>query len=464
MTRRFFAALLILISFMLVVMGVPFWRTIVQSEREALRTDIERDAVLLASVVEDSLTQPAILGPDQIRVDVSAVANRYRQQSGARVVIVDAAGLALVDNDGPGAVGRSFASRPEVAAALSNRVGVDQRYSQTLGRSALFVAVPVSSGGKLLGAVRLSYTTAEIDQQMRSLAWRLLLAGSLAVGTATVLAVAMARSLGRPLVALRRAARSIGAGDLRARARTGLGAPEIRALTTDFNTMASRIEELVAAQDTFVSDASHQLRSPLTAARLRVEALAYTPPDELRGEIEAAVDELGRLARIFDGLLELARSEPGPPPSALDLSPIIVERVDAWSALAAERGVALRSSPTEMRKVHVSHQRLGQILDNLIANAIDASFEGGTISVRTENTDDTVCVIVTDHGPGMTADQRLRAFDRLWRAGSRRTELSGSGLGLPIARKLARADGGDIALRAGSSGGTEAEVCYPTGR
>ena len=144
MTRRFFAASLILISFMLVVMGVPFWRTIVQSEREALRTDIERDAVLLASVVEDSLTQPAILGPDQIRVDVSAVANRYRQQSGARVVIVDAAGLALVDNDGPGAVGRSFASRPEVAAALSNRVGVDQRYSQTLGRSALFVAVPVS--------------------------------------------------------------------------------------------------------------------------------------------------------------------------------------------------------------------------------------------------------------------------------------------------------------------------------
>lgn len=168
MTRRLFGASLILISFMLVVMGVPFWRTIVQSEREALRTDIERDAVLLASVVEDSLTAPANLGPDQVRVDVTAVANRYRQQTGARVVIVDAAGLALVDNDGPGGVGRSFASRPEIAAALANRVGVDQRYSQTLGRSALFVAVPVSSGGKLLGAVRLSYTTAEIDRQAPS--------------------------------------------------------------------------------------------------------------------------------------------------------------------------------------------------------------------------------------------------------------------------------------------------------
>ncbi len=463
MIRRLLASSLVLISFMLVVLGVPFWRTIINSERQDLRTDLERDAVVLAGLVEDSLSEAKQIGIVQVRADAEKVADRYSRRSGARVVIVDADGLSLADNEAPLEAARSFATRPEIVAALAGRVGVDQRDSQTLGRSALFVAVPVSSGGAMLGAVRLSFTTAELDRRIRSIAWRLALVGGFAMVAATGLAVIMARSLQRPIVALRQTAHAFGQGNLRSRAPTHSGAPEVRALGVEFNTMAVRIEELVAAQDAFVADASHQLRSPLTAARLRVEALAYAAPDHLGEEVDAAVDELSRLSRIIDGLLELARPDrPDAAAGRIDLQITIDDRVEAWSALADERGITLVGGTHAPFHAAVKADRLAQILDNIFANALDASPSGGSIRVSTTVGDGAAMICIDDDGPGMTDEQRRQSFDRLWRADSRRTELSGSGLGLPIARKLARADGGDLSLTVSPSGGTRATITYPT--
>ncbi len=462
MIRRLLASSLVLISFVLVVLGVPFWGTIIDSERQDLRTDLERDAVVLAGLVEDSLSELNDIGVAQVRADAAKVAEQYSRRTGARVVIVDADGLALADNEDLSEKKRSFATRPEMVAALAGRVGVDQRHSQTLGRSALFVAVPVSSGGTMLGAVRLSFTTAELDRRIRSIAWRLVLVGASTLVAASGLAVIMARSLQRPIVALRQTAQAFGQGNLRTRAPTKSGAPEVRALGIDFNTMAGRIEELITAQDAFVADASHQLRSPLTAARLRVEALAYASPDLLAEEVDSAVDELSRLSRIIDGLLELAK--PDRPESAaglVDLQVTIADRVDAWSALADEREISLVSVTHQPLLGEVKADRLAQILDNLFANAVDASPPGSSIRVSTKTIDGEHAICVDDDGRGMTDDQRQHAFDRLWRADSRRTELSGSGLGLPIARKLARADRGDLSVAASPSGGTRATVTYP---
>lgn len=461
MIRRLLASSLVLITFMLVVLGVPFWRTIIESERQDLRTDLERDAVVMAGLVEDSLSELKDIGIAQARANAVKVADRYSRRSGARVVIVDAQGVALADNEAPGEA-RSFATRPEIVSALAGRVGVEQRYSQTLGRSALFVAVPVSSGGIMRGAVRLSFTTAELDRRIRSIAFRLVLVGSLALVAATGLAVIMARSLQRPIVALRQTAQAFGQGNLRTRAPTKYGAPEVRALGVDFNTMAVRIEELITAQEAFVADASHQLRSPLTAARLRVEALAYASPDQLGEEVDSAVDELSRLSRIIDGLLELARPDrPESTAGPVDLQITISDRVDAWSALADERAISLVSETSTPLLGEVKADRLAQILDNLFANAVDASSPGSSIRVSTKTIDGEHMICVDDDGRGMTDEQRRSAFDRLWRADSRRTELSGSGLGLPIARKLARADRGDLTLTASPSGGTRATVSYP---
>ncbi len=469
MTRRLLAAFLVVISFMLVALGVPFWRATLQAEKNSLRTNLERDAVVMAGLVEDVLSSLSTEDSEPLRASVASAAQSYSARTGARVLVVDKTGRTIADNEAPNEREKSFASRPEIAVALSGKVGVDERFSHTLGRSALFVAIPVSSGGKMLGAVRLSYTTAELDRRVRAKALKLATAALLAVAAASVLAIAMARSLTRPLLALSEATQAFGEGNLSARVPHGSAPPEIRTLASDFNAMAGRIEDLVEAQNSFVSDASHQLRSPLTAARLRVEALAYTPEADIAEGVDAAVDELSRLSRIIDGLLELARAGTVATPAELvDLVPTVADRVETWSALAGERGIELFLSPSPGILARVAPDRLSQILDNLICNALDASQPGSSVRVSvvpqsTSTRSNGVTISVDDQGHGMTDEQRSRAFDRMWRASGRRTELSGSGLGLPIARVLARADGGELTLLPGLNGrGTRARVFYPS--
>lgn len=463
MIRRLLASYLVIITFVLVALGVPVWRSTVQAERETLRTNLERDAVVMATLVEDVLSDIDNRGTADERATVSAVAKSYSERTGARVVVVDKTGRTLADNESPNERARSFASRPEIAAALAGRVGVDERYSHTLGRSALFVAIPVSSAGQLLGAVRLSYTTAQMDRRVRVRTWRLAWAAMFAVLAASVLAAAMARSLTRPVLALREAAKAFGDGNLGARVPTGNAPSELRALAADFNSMAARIEDLVEAQNSFVSDASHQLRSPLTAARLRVEALAYAPAAEVADGVDAAVDELSRLSRIIDGLLELASAGLASDPAQMvDVVPTLADRVETWSALAQERGIDLALVASGGVRARVAPDRLSQILDNLICNALDASDAGSSLRAAVSVDETAVAITFTDQGRGMTDEQRSRAFDRMWRANGRRTDLSGSGLGLPIARMLARADGGELTLRPGPGGvGTTALLRYP---
>ena len=121
--------------------------------------------------------------------------------------------------------------------------------------------------------------------------------------------------------------------------------------------MVTQVEQLLHAQEAFVADASHQLRTPLTALRLRLE----------NGDVPGALGEVERLARLVDGLLALARAEAAPP-GQVDLAPAVAERLDAWEPVAAERDVRLEA---DVRGAALADpDRLGQVLDNLLANAI----------------------------------------------------------------------------------------------
>lgn len=467
MKWRLGASYLGITTFVLVVIGYPFVRATIDSERDRLRNGIERDAVVIASTVEDVLT---VVTPETATI-AHRVVERYNARTGARVVITDDAGTAIADNDPPASGERSFRTRPEIIAALAGRVGSEERYSATLRHTALFVAVPVQSGGSVYGVVRLSVTTEQMDARIRQRLQGVVLAGSIALVGAALLALVLARSLTKPLAALGVAATKFGNGALGERADTASGPPEVRKLARDLNAMSSRIEELVIAQDAFVVDASHQLRSPLTAARLRLEAMEFSSTERREEHRAAALDELQRLSRSIDGLLALAKAERGSSTAEdLDLRTVIDERIDAWSALTAERSVSIVRSSTGPVFARVSPDRLTQVLDNLIANAVDASAlaidaEGAPrIEFVARSDGDDVELIVRDNGPGMSDEQRAHAFDRFWRASSRRTELSGSGLGLSIARKLVLADQGTITLAASPSGGLDVVLRYPSGR
>ena len=194
---------------------------------------------------------------------------------------------------------------------------------------------------------------------------------------------------------------------------------ELKGLSATINEMADRIEALLRTQRAFVADASHQLRSPMTALRLRIENLegALVPAHE--SELEPVIAEVDRLSRVVDGLLELARSDGARPArEPVDVALVLAERTDAWQALADERHVALSvtaSCEVEPLVALACPGHLEQVLDNLLANAIDATPPGGAVTLSATRAGDHVELHVVDTGHGLSAADRSRAFDRFWR-------------------------------------------------
>jgi len=171
-----------------------------------------------------------------------------------------------------------------------------------------------------------------------------------------------------------------------------------------------------------------------------------------RADLEAALREVGRLSEMVEGLLALARSD-AEPSGAIDVAAVVVERVETWHALAQERGIALAADTDGGVTARAAPGRLVQIIDNFVANAIEAAPEGTTVTVSARAVGELVEVHVRDQGPGLSDEDRARAFDRFWRAGS---GGGGSGLGLAIVRKLADADAATVVLDEAPGGGLDA--------
>ena len=465
MTKRLVGVFIALVVAMLVFLGVPFLRVVERYERARLQTDLERDAVVLATEAEDQLSE----GKPSLPV-LEKLSRSYAERTGARVVIVDPKGILLADSSVASLTDseitvRSMASRPEIGRALKGEFAAVNRRSGTVGYSSLYVAVPVASSGHLYGAVRVSFPTSDVNRRIAVQRTRLIAVGVLSAGVVALLGVWLARWLVGPVAKLAAVTQRFGGGELSVRAVTNDGPREMRNLATEFNAMAARLDDLVASQNAFVADASHELRSPLTAIRLQLEAMEYGEPGAVERRRLRALEEVTRLSRNVDGLLLIARQERGGVPLAtVDVSSMLSARAKFWTPLAIERGLRVATSIPPTVMVRATLDRIATVLDNLFANAIDAAAPNTTISLRAMTNDDTVELHVTDEGPGMSDEQRVAAFDRFWRAGEARTLLSGSGLGLAIARKLVAADGGTIRLDSVLPTGIDAVVTFPSGQ
>lgn len=452
MSRRLLATYVVLAVAVLAALEIPLGISYGRSERRDLTARIERDALTMATLAEESLEA----GRAHASTGVTQVARSYQRDTGGRSVIVDAHGLEVLDTSAPSPGRRDFATRPEIAAALRGEIVSGTRHSSTLGTNLIYVAVPVASGGVVRGAVRISYPTSALDYRVRRY-WLLLAAIAGVVLAATVLVgVRFARTLTQPLARLEEAARAAGAGDLSARAPTDAGPPEIRDLSAQFNDMVARLDALLRSQQEFVADASHQLRTPLTALRLRLENLERDVDKPGREELAGALAEVERLGRIVDGLLTLARADAAQArPERVDLRSVVVGRVDAWSDRAADTGAVLDARLPPRLDGLATPEAVEQVLDNLVANALQVSPRDGTVTIEGRLVNGWVELHVRDEGHGMTPEQRARAFDRFWRTGA---PGGGTGLGLAIAHRLVIADGGRLELREAPGGGLDAVI------
>lgn len=213
--------------------------------------------------------------------------------------------------------------------------------------------------------------------------------------------------------------------------------------------MTERIERLLEQQKSFAGDASHQLRTPLTALRLQLERAADmvdTDPEGARERVEAATEETERLQRLVEGLLMIARSGASTPVlETVDVSQLVADRFEVWEPFAGERGVRLVTNAPDGLFATCVPSSLEQIVDNYVDNALGVAKDGDTISIVAAAYANTVGVHVIDEGPGMKPEHLEHAFDRFWRAPD--APHGGSGIGLAIVQHLAELSGGHAVLR-----------------
>ena len=458
MTRRIVLALLALTAAILIGAVVPLALQAVAHERDAYINATEATARSAAVIAEDKLGDHAADPALQ-----AAVRSAARQDD--ELLVLSPQGQKVAWYGSP----HDYWQQVAAMAAAGNDLAAK------LTKDRVIVVEPVWNDGKFngtqLGTIVLERPIGPLNQNIEDLWLYLTLLCGGAMVAAALIAVYFARWVSRPLARLDTAARRVANGDLACRARTGAGPPEVRRMAATFNMMAGRLETLVHGHRAMLADASHQLRTPLTALRLRLDLLAADSGPAAADELAGAQEEIARLSRLVDGLLATARAESTTEQLVtIDVVAAVAERVWAWQPVADGHGVKIVVEPAGIGDdgkdssrplIALSAGHLEQILDNLLDNAIDAiGDEGGCVRVSVAGTDQGTTLTVADDGPGMTPQERSRAFLRFTTG-----TPGGTGLGLAIVHRLVTANGGTIRLADTPGGGLTVELEFPgTGR
>jgi len=440
--RRIALVVIALVAVLLGVAAIPLGVLTANQDQRDFRTDTLAAAATVSSVAEEFLGDRA--SKTQLTKTIAGLKRR-----GDLVAAYGADGRRVA---GAGPV-------PGVTQAILAETSPHRPPLTFTSAERLTVVVPVTSDARAarLGSVALARSTEPLEHRLTVLRGWIAAVSAAALLAAALIATALARWVSRPLADLEAAAQQLGDGDFAARAPAVSGPQEVRRLAANFNRMAGRLEALVSGHQAMMADVSHQLRTPLAALRLRLDVLALQTTDQLADELAGAHDEVARLSRMVDGLLAVARAENvTAAPVAVQVEAVIRDRAAAWKPAADEHLVELSAPAAEPLTARMRDGHLEQILDNLLANAIEAVPAGGHITLTAMQAGNRVRVVLADDGPGMSAQQQQAAFRRFVSA-----TPGGTGLGLAIVHRLITADGGTAELTDTPGGGLTVTLTIP---
>ena len=287
--------------------------------------------------------------------------------------------------------------------------------------------------------------TVEADKSLESagVSGKLVLIASLAglaVAVAVALAMIQAKRLTSPLQELAGAADRLGSGDAGPLGRR-YGVPELDRVAEGLDGSARRISELLAAEREFAADASHQLRTPLTALSMRLEEMlaAADEPAVVREEGAAALLQTERLAEVVDQLLGRTRRPAGGAPEQVSIDDVVAQQVVEWDPAFRRKNRKLEVAGRKNLTAHVTPGTLAQVIATLLDNALVHG--AGSVVIRTSSTPKSVVIEVRDEGKGVAAELAPRIFER-----NVSGRPGGTGLGLALARSIAEAEGGQVVL------------------
>jgi len=332
----------------------------------------------------------------------------------------------------------------------------------------VFLAIPTST--RLRRSVLVVIATERVDLTVLHNALPLMaLAGLIVLMLVALLSIWLSQRLTRPIHTIERAAAQLATGDLSDRAHVSPTTDsELASLANALNAMASQLDEAHGREHEFLLSISHDLRTPLTSIRGYAEALADgTLDDADPAERKRAATIIGaegrRLERLVRDLLDLSRLDAHqfsmhPRPS--DATEIVRDATEAFVPQARDLGIALNATAGPPLPIDIDPERLGQIVANLIENAL--KYAATTVEVYAAPQNDThIAIVVVDDGPGIPPEQMARVFERLYTVRETPGRAVGTGLGLAIVRELAAAMGGHARAESVPGGGTRFVVSIP---
>ena len=411
------------------------------------------------------------------------LADRYAEQDGIWVTILDVRGDAIVDSRGPATDIKNQLLAPEFQAATLLIEQHDIRTDPVNGVRYMFAAAPVQIGENLLGIVRMGQPMSDVLAPIRDLALKLLLAGVAALALATVLGILLARRLVRPIRRLQETALTVASGDLSQSADINTR-DEIGSLARTFDYMVSELQEMMRRQRLFIANASHELRTPLTNIKLRSEALLTLDGEDpalskrYLHEIDSEADRLARLAATLLDLSKIENREPTPLDTSANIQPMLLDvaRAMRMRMRDADLTFAVRI-PERLPALPVRVDEVETVVLNLLDNAIKYTPPDGTIGliVETEGAGQgdggrpaSVKIVVSDSGPGIPPDDLAHIFEYFYRVDKARSRQqagagtgAGAGLGLAIVKTLVEQNSGHITVSSVENRGTTFTVRFP---
>ncbi|MCR6488089.1 HAMP domain-containing histidine kinase [Amycolatopsis sp. OK19-0408] len=461
MRFRLQGIVLTLVALLVFGLGIPLARSIAAGAQQDLFLDRLTDTARFASLAQRPLldNKPWLLEPDL---------HRYTEVYGVRVVVVDQDGRPVARSDAEPIDLKAERLSDPVHEALAGRRSQPAGVLMPWDDTPLVLAEPVLADGEVRGAVVSVSDTG--SERADVLWWWLLLAagGILAFTLALAVAIPVVRWILRPVHRLDDATGALVASVVSGREAEPVGEsggpPELRQLGRSFDRMAASVSGALAAQRAFVADASHQLRNPLTALKIRLGNLdGHVVDEQSAADLDAARVDAGRLHQILDGLLSMARAEAsGGELDPVALDEVVTERVADWSVVGEARDVRLvvDTDASEGARVRMPPRGAETILDALLDNALKFTAAGTEIRVAVRRDGDRVALSVRDHGPGLRPDELERALDRFWRSPAHQN-VPGSGLGLAIVSELTAHSDGELTLDLPEGGGLRISMTFP---
>lgn len=424
------------------------------------RREVESFLEDTASLVANNLQQPIIdnAGSGKLNTLMSDILGQFfYERPEIKFSLYQADGKLLATND-KSDVGSPDSNTlpPEVNAALKGIDGEDRRLDGN-SQENYYVAIPISQKDKVFGTLRLSAVYAvQMSASYRSLVLLVVIAVLLIL--AVILeAWWMASTISRPIRSLTDVAEQLSQGKLLVRA-TPAGPEELQQLGETFNQMASHLQDNMEGLRAFVANASHELRTPITAIKLNVDALVDGAMDDqvvAQRFLSQIQDELELMNRTVTDLLDLSRIEAGRGRTqyeSVDMAVLMNETRELWRARTQQAGIELRLvPPVSAPKVLANEDQLRRLLNNLVENAIKNTPAGGWVEMSLNNLAEkyTVRLEVKDNGIGIAEEHIPRIFERFYRVEPtqlKNKKFTGSGLGLAIVKSIVEAHGGKIGV------------------